>query len=578
LSAAGRAGYSAGSLGFIEGAVFIGISPDIRKRFVMAGEALEQSMLDGKDKDQLLAIAQALGIKANARLSKATIIDKILESTGVAAASAGGSDGATTGESTGEPAAAAAAPAAEPDAPVEDDAPTAAPTADGGDDDSDGDGDDDDDGDDDSDGDASEGGDGEQEGEGSSRRRRRRRRKNRGDAANGDRVEPGRDRPEPTADASGQEPVEVAGYLDLRDEGYGFLRLSGYLASRDDSYVPVKLARQYGLRKGDHVTGLSRPPGRNEKNPAMLEVHTVNGVDPDEARNRPRFDDLTAVFPTERLVLDDPTDPANVAARAIDLLAPVGKGQRAIVSSAPKVGRSTVLTAIASAIEHNHPDVTLIVLLVDERPEDVTAVRNALQCEVVSSTFDRPSDEHTHLAEMVVERAKRLVESGDDVVLVLDGITRLGRAYNLSVQPSGRTLASGIDAYALLPLKRLFGAGRATAEAGSLTIVTTAQVESNSRIDEAIFDEVRSASSMEVRLDRLLAERRLYPAVDAAATSSQHEELLFTPAELGQVRALRRAMADASAQGGAHLGLELLLSRIAATPDNAALLAAIAPV
>jgi transcription termination factor Rho len=310
----------------------------------------------------------------------------------------------------------------------------------------------------------------------------------------------------------------------------------------------------------------------------MLEVHTVNGIDPEEARNRPRFDDLTAVFPTERLVLDDPTDPANVTARVVDLLAPVGKGQRAIVSSSPRVGRSTVLTAIASAIEHNHPDVVLLVLLVDERPEDVTAVRNALQCEVVASTFDRPSDEHTHLAEMVVERAKRLVEAGDDVVLVLDGITRLGRAYNLSVQPSGRTLASGIDAYALLPLKRLFGAGRATAEAASLTIITTAQVESNSRIDEAIFDEVRSASSMEVRLDRLLAERRLYPAVDAAGTSSQHEELLFTPAELGQVRALRRAMADASAQGGAHLGLELLLSRIAATPDNAALLAAVAPV
>jgi transcription termination factor Rho len=542
----------------------------------MAGEALEQSMLDGKDKDQLLAIAQALGIKANARLSKATIIDKILESTGVAAAPAAGADGGAAAAAADE----APAVSVESDAPVESDvpigsaAPATAPTAERDDD-----GDDDDDDDDgDGDGDSSEGGEGEQEGEGSSRRRRRRRRKNRGDAANGERVEPGRDRPEPVADASGQEPVEVAGYLDLRDEGYGFLRLSGYLASRDDSYVPVKLARQYGLRKGDHVTGLSRPPGRNEKNPAMLEVHTVNGIDPEEARNRPRFDDLTAVFPTERLVLDDPTDPANVTARVVDLLAPVGKGQRAIVSSSPRVGRSTVLTAIASAIEHNHPDVVLLVLLVDERPEDVTAVRNALQCEVVASTFDRPSDEHTHLAEMVVERAKRLVEAGDDVVLVLDGITRLGRAYNLSVQPSGRTLASGIDAYALLPLKRLFGAGRATAEAGSLTVITTAQVESNSRIDEAIFDEVRSASSMEVRLDRLLAERRIYPAVDAAATSSQHEELLFTTAELGQVRALRRAMADASAQGGAHLGLELLLSRIAATTSNAALLAAIAPV
>ena len=541
----------------------------------MAGEALEQSMLDGKDKDQLLAIAQALGIKANARLSKATIIDKILESTGVAAAPAAGASGAAAAAADEAPAASVEADApVESDVPIGSAAPATAPTAERDDD-----GDDDDDDDDgDGDGDSSEGGEGEQEGEGSSRRRRRRRRKNRGDAPNGDRVEPGRDRPEPVADASGQEPVEVAGYLDLRDEGYGFLRLSGYLASRDDSYVPVKLARQYGLRKGDHVTGLSRPPGRNEKNPAMLEVHTVNGIDPEEARNRPRFDDLTAVFPTERLVLDDPTDPANVTARVVDLLAPVGKGQRAIVSSSPRVGRSTVLTAIASAIEHNHPDVTLLVLLVDERPEDVTAVRNALQCEVVASTFDRPSDEHTHLAEMVVERAKRLVEAGDDVVLVLDGITRLGRAYNLSVQPSGRTLASGIDAYALLPLKRLFGAGRATAEAGSLTVITTAQVESNSRIDEAIFDEVRSASSMEVRLDRLLAERRIYPAVDAAATSSQHEELLFTPAELGQVRALRRAMADASAQGGAHLGLELLLSRIAATPDNAALLAAVAPV
>ncbi len=546
----------------------------------MAGEALEQSMLDGKDKDQLLAIAQALGIKANARLSKATIIDKILESTGVAAAPAAGSDGGTAAAAAVEaPAASVEADApVEAAAPVESAAPAAATEADRGDDDSDDDDDDDADGDSEGEGDASEGGDGEQEGEGSSRRRRRRRRKNRGDAANGDRVEPGRDRPEPAADALGQEPVEVAGYLDLRDEGYGFLRLSGYLASRDDSYVPVKLARQYGLRKGDHVTGLSRPPGRNEKNPAMLEVHTVNGIDPEEARNRPRFDDLTAVFPTERLGLDDPTDPANVTARVVDLLAPVGKGQRAIVSSSPRVGRSTVLTAIASAIEHNHPDVTLLVLLVDERPEDVTAVRNALQSEVVASTFDRPSDEHTHLAEMVIERAKRLVEAGDDVVLVLDGITRLGRAYNLSVQPSGRTLASGIDAYALLPLKRLFGAGRATAEAGSLTIITTAQVESNSRIDEVIFDEVRSASSMEVRLDRLLAERRLYPAVDAAATSSQHEELLFTPAELGQVRALRRAMADASAQGGAHLGLELLLGRVAATASNAALLAAITPV
>ena len=552
----------------------------------MAGEALEQSMLDGKDKDQLMAIAQALGIKATARLSKASLIARILESTGVAPSSGGEASGggASGPEASGEGAPADQAPAAAATAapePTPAAAPTAAesaaPAADG---DSDGD-DDDDDGDDEGDEGASESGEGEQEGEGTSRRRRRRRRKNRGDAPAAERVEPGRDRPEFSPEGFGQEPVEVAGYLDLRDAGYGSLRLSGYLPSRDDSYVPVKLARQYGLRKGDYLTGLSRPPSRNEKNPALLEVHTVNGVDPDESRLRPRFDDLTAVFPTERLVLEDPTDPANIAARGVDLLAPLGKGQRALIASSPKVGRTTVLTSIATALEHQHPEVTVMVLLVDERPEDVGVMRAAVQSDVQATTFDRPSDETVHLAEMVIERAKRLVEQGEHVVLVLDGITRLGRAYNLALPSSGRNVASGIDANALQALKRFFGAGRCTEEAGSLTLIAAVQVDTTSRIDEAIFDELRSACTMEVRLGRHLTERRLFPAVDVMATSSQHEELLFTADEVQQVKALRRAIADASASGPDHrvhdhLGLEWLLGQLAAAPTNAALLGGLA--
>jgi transcription termination factor Rho len=245
----------------------------------------------------------------------------------------------------------------------------------------------------------------------------------------------------------------VSGLVDLRDEGYGFLRLRSYLPSRDDSYVPVKLARQYGLRKGDHVTGLSRPPGRHEKNPAMLEIHTVNGADPELARHRPRFDDLTALFPDERLKLEMVNDPYNMTARIIDLMSPIGKGQRGIIVSPPKAGKTSVMKTIAQAIEANHPEVELIVLLVDERPEEVTDMRRSVRGEVVASTFDRPSEEHTQVAEMVIEKAKRSVEQGRDVVLIVDGITRLTRAYNLAAPPSGRILSGGIDAGELYPPK-----------------------------------------------------------------------------------------------------------------------------
>ena len=399
---------------------------------------------------------------------------------------------------------------------------------------------------------------GEEDGD-SRNRRRRRRRKGKG----GQEGPQGDDRElleveEPISN----EPVKVGGYLDMRDEGYGFLRVNGYLPSRDDAYIPVKLARQYGLRKGDQITGLGRPAGRNEKNPALLEIHTVNGLDPEASRNRPRFEDLTALFPDERLTLEDPSDPGNMMARIIDLISPIGKGQRGIIVSPPKAGKTTVMKAIASSIEKNNPDVRLIVLLIDERPEEVTDIRRLVKGEVISSTFDRPSEEHTHVAEMAIEKAKRMVEMGEDVVVILDGITRLSRAYNLAAPASGRILSGGIDAGALYPPKKFFGAARNVEEGGSLTILATALVETNSRMDEAIFEEFKGTGNMELRLDRRLAERRIYPAIDVDASSTRHEELLFDRKQLQMVWKLRRVLSGLAADGNAAPGLELLMDRL----------------
>ena len=349
----------------------------------------------------------------------------------------------------------------------------------------------------------------------------------------------------------------------MRDEGYGFLRVNGYLPSRDDAYIPVKLARQYGLRKGDHVTGLSRPAGRNEKNPALLEIHTVNGGDPEAAKRRPRFEDLTALFPDEKLRLENAADPTNMTARIIDLVAPIGKGQRGIIVSPPKAGKTFVMKTIATSIEANNPEVKLIVLLIDERPEEVTDIRRTTQRgEVISSTFDRPSDEHTHVAELAIEKAKRLVEQGEDVVVILDGITRLSRAYNLAAPASGRILSGGIDAGALYPPKKFFGAARNVEEGGSLTILATALVDTNSRMDEAIFEEFKGTGNMELRLDRRLAERRIYPAIDVDASSTRHEELLFDRKQLQMVWKLRRVLSGLAADGNAAPGLELLIDRL----------------
>jgi transcription termination factor Rho len=408
------------------------------------------------------------------------------------------------------------------------------------------------------------------DGEGGDRSKRRRRRRKGGgtrqDGPQGDDRELIEDYVEPTVST---EPVKVEGYLDMRDEGYGFLRIDNFLASSTDSYVPVKLARQFGLRKGDHVAGISRPAGRNEKNPALLEIESINGRPPEEAKNRPRFEDLTALFPDSMLKMENESEPTNMTARIIDLVCPIGKGQRGIIVSPPKAGKTTVMKSIVASVEKNNPECKVMVLLIDERPEEVTDMKRMVKGEVIASTFDRPSDEHTQIAEIAIEKAKRMVEYGEDVVVVLDGITRLSRAYNLAAPASGRILSGGIDAGALYPPKRFFGAARNVEEGGSLTILATALVETNSRMDEAVFEEFKGTGNMELRLDRKLAERRIYPAIDVDASSTRHEELLFDRKQLQTVWKLRRVLSGLAADGNAAPGLELLVDRLRTFRNNA---------
>ncbi|MGA3147811.1 MAG: transcription termination factor Rho [Acidimicrobiales bacterium] len=370
--------------------------------------------------------------------------------------------------------------------------------------------------------------------------------------------------------------IPVRGLLDLRDEGYGFLRCEGYLPSTKDVYVSISQARRFALRKGDSIEGFCRPAGSTEKYPALLQIDTVSSLDPEAARSRPRFEDLTPLFPDERLHLETPGDKENLTARIVDLLSPIGKGQRGLIVSPPKAGKTTVMKHIAHSIEANNPDVHLMVLLVDERPEEVTDMRRSVKGEVVASTFDRPSEEHTAVAELAIERAKRLVESGRDVVIILDGITRLARAYNLAQPATGRIMSGGVDSGALYPPKRFFGAARNIEEGGSLTILATALVETGSKMDEVIFEEFKGTGNMELRLDRRLAERRLYPSIDVNASSTRHEELLFDRSQLQQVWKLRRVLNALANEGSAAAGLELLMDKIRTTKSNDEFLAEIA--
>ncbi len=370
--------------------------------------------------------------------------------------------------------------------------------------------------------------------------------------------------------------IAARGLLDLRDEGYGFLRSEGYLPSPKDVYVSISQARRFALRKGDTVEGYCRPAGNTEKFPALLQIDKVSGLDPEVARLRPRFEDLTPLFPDERLHLELPGEKENMTTRIVDLLSPIGKGQRGLIVSPPKAGKTTVMKHIAHSIEANNPDVHLMVLLVDERPEEVTDMRRSVKGEVVASTFDRPSEEHTSVAELSIERAKRLVESGTDVVIILDGITRLARAYNLAQPATGRIMSGGVDSGALYPPKRFFGAARNIEEGGSLTILATALVETGSKMDEVIFEEFKGTGNMELRLDRRLAERRLYPSIDVNASSTRHEELLFDRSQLQQVWKLRRVLNALANEGSAAAGLELLMDKIRTTKSNDEFLAEIA--
>jgi transcription termination factor Rho len=370
--------------------------------------------------------------------------------------------------------------------------------------------------------------------------------------------------------------IPVSGLLDLRDEGYGFLRCEGYLPSSKDVYVSISQARRFALRKGDSIEGFCRPAGSTEKYPALLQIDTISSLDPETARDRPKFESLTPLFPDERLHLETPGEKENLTARIVDLLSPIGKGQRGLIVSPPKAGKTTVMKHIAHSIEVNNPDVHLMVLLVDERPEEVTDMRRSVKGEVVASTFDRPSEEHTAVAELAIERAKRLVESGRDVVIILDGITRLARAYNLAQPATGRIMSGGVDSGALYPPKRFFGAARNIEEGGSLTILATALVETGSKMDEVIFEEFKGTGNMELRLDRRLAERRLYPSIDVNASSTRHEELLFDRSQLQQVWKLRRVLNALANEGSAAAGLELLMDKIRTTKSNDEFLAEIA--
>ena len=355
----------------------------------------------------------------------------------------------------------------------------------------------------------------------------------------------------------------ATGLLDILPEGYGFLRTSGYLPGPEDIYVSLSQVRRYALRKGDVVVGKVRRPRDNEKYWALLEVDTVSDLDPEEAKTRPNFDKLTPLFPDERFRLEH--EGSAITERIVDMVAPIGKGQRGMVVSPPKAGKTTVLKQIANGILNSSPDTHVMILLVDERPEEVTDWQRTVgAAEVVYSTFDKPADQHIQVTELVLERARRLAETGRDVAILLDSITRLARAYNLAAPASGKILSGGVDSTALYPPKRFFGAARNIEEGGSLTIIASALVETGSRMDEVIFEEFKGTGNMELRLDRSLAEKRLFPAINVDASGTRKEELLLPPEELVLVIKLRRVL-HALEPGAA---LELLTDKIRATKSN----------
>lgn len=356
---------------------------------------------------------------------------------------------------------------------------------------------------------------------------------------------------------------EVSGVLDIMQDGYGFLRTNGYLPGENDAYVAANVIRRNGLRKGDLVVGQIRPARDNEKYGALQRIATVNGIPLEELGKRVRFSDLTPVFPDERLVMERGRN--SITARVIDLAAPIGKGQRGLIVSPPKAGKTTVLKDIAASITENNPEVHLMCLLVDERPEEVTDMERSVHGEVIASTFDMPSENHIAVAEMVIERAKRMVENGEDVVILLDSITRLARAYNLAQPASGRILSGGVDSTALYPPKRFLGAARNIEHGGSLTILASALIETGSKMDEVIFEEFKGTGNMELRLDRNLADRRIFPAIDPIASGTRKEDLLLDPQEAPLIWAVRRILANLN---NTERAMDMLIKSLKQTESN----------
>jgi len=405
--------------------------------------------------------------------------------------------------------------------------------------------------------------------DGSSRRSRRRRGRDRDRDRDRDRgsnrAQPGGQRNEPdTTILEDDVLTPAAGILDVLDN-YAFVRTSGYLPGTDDVYVSLSMVRKYGLRRGDAIVGQVRQPRegeRKEKFNPMVRIDSVNGADPEASKNRVDFAKLTPLYPSERLRLE--TEPGNLIGRVIDIAAPIGKGQRGLIVSPSKAGKTMIMQSIASSIMTNNPECHLMVVLVDERPEEVTDFERSTKGEVISSTFDRPASDHTIVAELAIERAKRLVELGHDVVVLLDGITRLGRAYNLAAPASGRILSGGVDSAALYPPKRFFGAARNIENGGSLTILATALIESGSKMDEVIFEEFKGTGNMEIRLRRDFADKRLFPAIDAVQSGTRREELLMSREELQIVWKLRRVLSGLDGQQA----LELLLERLKKSQTN----------
>jgi transcription termination factor Rho len=524
---------------------------------------MDRSTLEAKLLPELQQIAQTMGIEGTQRLRKAGLIDAIVEASSNGVRPGKGEGPASSRESvvaTAEPAAERTAePTAEPEVERSDDrpasttAPEQAPDRDTRTEQ-------------DRRQDERQGGPGGQRPQGGDR---------------GDRSDPRNRRRRPTREErrqmreerrerEEQERVEAlktapsaSGILDLLPDGYGFMRTSGYLPGPEDIYVSMSQVRKHQLRKGDVVTGKVRQPRDNEKYWALLEVEKVNDLDVEVAKERKTFDKLTPLFPDERFRLE--SGPTAVTERIIDMIAPIGKGQRGMVVSPPKAGKTTILKQIANGIINSSPETHVIVLLVDERPEEVTDWQRTVEAaEVVYSTFDKPTDQHIQVTELVLERARRLAESGKDVAILLDSITRLARAYNLAAPSSGKILSGGIDSGALYPPRRFFGAARNIEEGGSLTIIASTLVETGSRMDDGIFEEFKGTGNMEIRLDRSLSEKRLFPAINVDASGTRKEELLLPPEELALVIKLRRVL-HALDVGAA---LELLVDKIRATKSN----------